>query len=103
MQAAVVDLVGVLQSYAEIAALLATSENAVRELARRAARKMPGDLPTYARCCAWARGASYDVLVGGTHRAAVIGGSPRKRAEAVARTREAEAKLEGAYHSAPLA
>ncbi|HTJ62107.1 MAG TPA: hypothetical protein VL333_13030 [Candidatus Saccharimonadales bacterium] len=79
MQEIVVDLLGVGLTYTELAVHLKISEEVVREHAKRAARKIPSDLPTQMRCIVWARGATLDVLQGLTLRYEVQTRSPSAR------------------------
>lgn len=68
MQYAIVTLMGVNQDHKAIAAAMGITTHTVRDHARRASMKMPGDLPAQARCVAWVRGATEDVLEGKTLR-----------------------------------
>lgn len=72
MQLAVVTLLGLGYDYGMIAVELGMDWETVRFHAIRAARKIPGDLPTQIRCIAWARGASFDVLDGSALRLYVV-------------------------------
>ena len=71
MQSLVCDFLGLGMTYAELAEELHISPDMVREHTKRAAAKIPGDLPAQMRCIAWARGASLDVLRGMSLRAEV--------------------------------
>lgn len=68
MQSLVVDFLGMGMTYAELSTELAISADMVRTHTKRAAAKIPGDLPAQIRCIAWARGATLDVLQGLTLR-----------------------------------
>lgn len=57
-------LLGVMQSYAAVGEHLSISEDMVRVHCKRAAAKIPGDLPAQAKAVAWARGAPLEVLTG---------------------------------------
>lgn len=71
MQLAVSELLGLGLTYGELAAHLKISEDMVRTHTKRAAKKLPGDLPAQAKVMVWARGATLDVLLGGMLRCAV--------------------------------
>lgn len=64
MQLGVCELLGLGHTYVELADDLGVSVDMIREHAKLAAAKIPGDLPAQARCIAWARGATEDVLKG---------------------------------------
>lgn len=68
MQEVVCNLLGVGLSYGEVAGELRISEDMVRTHTKRAAARIPGDLPAQTRCIVWARGATLDVLQGLTLR-----------------------------------
>lgn len=72
MQELVCVLLGALGSYSAVADHLSISEDMVRTHCKRAASKIPGDLPAQARAAAWARGASLDVLTGTALRAEIM-------------------------------
>lgn len=72
MQETVCILLGALNSYAAVAEHLLISEDMVRVHCKRAAAKIPGDLPAQSRAIAWARGATLDVLTGTTLRASMM-------------------------------
>jgi hypothetical protein len=61
-------LLGIGYSHAQVAEELDISRGTVRHHINAAVKKIPGDLPPVARCVAWVRGASLDVLEGKTHR-----------------------------------
>lgn len=66
MQYAVACLLGIGQSYDEIAAALHIKRGMVRSHIHEANKKIPGNLPAKAKLVAWVRGASLDVLEGTT-------------------------------------
>lgn len=72
MQELVCILLGVMQSYAAVGEHLSISEDMVRVHAKRAAAKIPGDMAAQAKCVAWARGATLDVLTGTALRSEVM-------------------------------
>lgn len=72
MQELVCILLGALGSYAAVADHLSISEDMVRTHCKRAAAKIPGDLPAQARAAAWARGATLDVLTGTALRTEIM-------------------------------
>lgn len=79
MQEVVCNLLGIGLSYREVAESLLISVEMTKEHTKRAAAKIPGDLPAQARCIAWARGASLDVLQGLTLRYEVMTRHPQGR------------------------
>lgn len=78
MQYAVACLLGIGQSFDEIAAALHIKRGMVRSHIREANRKLPGDLPAKAKLVAWVRGASLDVLEGTTLRAEFLRDAMRR-------------------------
>lgn len=68
MQLIVCDLLGVGLTAREVAKELHISVDMVKQHTKRAAEKLPGDLPAQSRCVVWARGATLDVLQGLTLR-----------------------------------
>jgi hypothetical protein len=67
-QQLVVELLGLNLTHGEVGQELGISEDMAREHCKRAAKKIPGDLPAQVKCMMWARGANLDVLKGLTHR-----------------------------------
>lgn len=63
-QLVVASLVAERYTAAEISALTGISERTVHWHTRRAADRIPGDLPPIERVCAWYRGATVQVLTG---------------------------------------
>lgn len=63
-QLVVASLVAERYSAAEISAVTGISERTVHWHTRRAADRIPGDLPPIERVCAWYRGATIQVLTG---------------------------------------
>lgn len=72
MQEMVCLLLGALNSYAAVAEHLSISEEVVRKHTKRAAAKIPGDLPAQAKAVAWARGAGLEVLTGTMLRVEIV-------------------------------
>jgi DNA-binding CsgD family transcriptional regulator len=72
MQELVCNLLAANLSYAAIGEELHITPGMVRFHAKRAAKRLPGDLPTLERCRAWARGASLEVLTGAQLKAFLL-------------------------------
>lgn len=79
MQLVVAELLGLGLPAEDVAAELRITIEGVRHHVKRAAAKIPSDLPAQQRVVAWARGASADVLQGATLKVEVMNRRDRRR------------------------
>lgn len=79
MQLVVAELLGIGQTAEAVAESLRITVDGVRHHVKRAAAKIPSDLPAQQRVVAWARGATTDVLQGATLKVEVINRGDRRR------------------------
>jgi DNA-binding CsgD family transcriptional regulator len=78
MQLIVAELLGLGLPADDVAGELKISIEGVRHHVKRAAAKIPSDLPAQQRVIAWARGASADVLQGATLKVEVMNRRDRR-------------------------
>lgn len=79
MQLIVAELLGLGLPAEDVAIELHISIEGVRHHVKRAAAKIPSDLPAQQRVIAWARGATADVLQGATLKVEIVNRRDRRR------------------------